>query len=71
MTPSRKPVPSLGGLYLRMAADHLAELNDDAATLTVAGGDTVQVVCMSAVREWLDGLAVRADAGTLNPDGPP
>lgn len=42
-------------------ADRLDEL--DSAELTVAGGDTVRIVCVAEVRAWLQGQASRARAG--------
>lgn len=51
------------GYVLRRALDHMGELHDDSADLTVAGGDQVAIVCVSTVREWLMGLAIRAEAG--------
>jgi hypothetical protein len=47
---------------LRSAAHRLAA-EIDAADLTVAGGDVVQIVCLADVSEWLHGLAVRVEAG--------
>jgi hypothetical protein len=47
---------------LRSAAHRLAE-EIDAADLTVAGGDVVQIVCLADVSEWLHGLAIRVEAG--------
>lgn len=47
--------------------DRIAELAHcelDTAELTVAGGDTVRIVCLAEVEEWIRGLAVRARGGT-------
>jgi hypothetical protein len=55
-----RPDSSLPAVLTRLAA-RLDEL--DAAPLTVAGGDTVQIVCLSEVEEWLLGQASRARAG--------
>jgi hypothetical protein len=41
----------------------LARAELDTAELTVAGGDTVRIVCLSEVEEWLHGLASRARGG--------
>lgn len=49
------------GAVLRGACDRLDEL--DGADLRVAGGDTVRVVCLSEVEDWLRGLAARTEAG--------
>jgi hypothetical protein len=35
----------------------------DTADLTVAGGDVVQIVCLSEVEQWLQGCAVRLRHG--------
>jgi hypothetical protein len=35
----------------------------DSAELTVAGGDTVRIVCVAEVSDWLLGQASRARAG--------
>jgi hypothetical protein len=52
----------LVGETLRNAARRApAEL--DAADLTVAGGDVVQIVCVAEVMEYLEGLAIRAENG--------
>lgn len=60
--PRDTPLPAQqAGLALRRALEHLPEL--DSATLTVAGGDTVELVCVSEVREWLTGLAARTEGG--------
>jgi hypothetical protein len=55
--------PQQAGYTLRRAIEHLRELDDDSADLTVAGGDTVRITCVATVREWLFGLAIRAEAG--------
>lgn len=54
--------PQVAGLVIRRAVEHLHEL--DSCSLPVAGGDTVEVVCVAEVRDWLTGLAVRAEAGS-------
>lgn len=53
--------PQVVGLAYRRATEHLHEL--DTATLAVAGGDTVELCCVSEVRAWLTGLAARAEGG--------
>lgn len=55
-----RPESSLPEVLLRLAA-RLDEL--DSAELTVAGGDTVRIVCLAEVREWLEGQASLARAG--------
>lgn len=45
------------------AAARRAPREVDAATLTVAGGDTVQILCLVELIDWLEGLAVRVEAG--------
>lgn len=35
----------------------------ETAELTVAGGDTVRILCLSEVEDWLRGLVARANAG--------
>jgi hypothetical protein len=52
----------LAGVALRAAARRaVAELESGA--LTLPGGDTIEVVTVAQVIEWLDGLAVRTEAG--------
>jgi hypothetical protein len=54
--------PQLAGQLLRRLAER-APTELDAAELTVAGGDQVQIICMAEVMEWLSGWAIRAEAG--------
>ena len=44
---------------LRRAREHTDELMS--ADLTVAGGDTVRLVCVAEVEDWLTGLAARVE----------
>jgi hypothetical protein len=44
---------------LRRARNHTDELIS--ADLVVAGGDTVRVVCVTEVEDWLTGLAARVE----------
>lgn len=53
--------PQQRALAYRAALAHLHEL--DSAPLTLAGGDTVEVVTVPEVRNWLEGLVARAAAG--------
>lgn len=55
--------PQQAGYILRRSIEHLRDLDDDSADLVVAGGDTVRIVCMSLVRDWLNGLVARVEAG--------
>jgi hypothetical protein len=48
---------------LLRAAARRAPREVDSATLTVAGGDTVQILCLIELLDWLEGLAVRVEAG--------
>lgn len=58
------PVPGQQvGYVLRRVLERLDELHDDAAVLTVAGGDQVAVVCISTIEEWLRGLVSTSEAG--------
>jgi hypothetical protein len=50
------------GGTLRAAAKR-ARHELDAAELTVAGGDTVRIICVVDVEQWLEGLAIRAENG--------
>lgn len=65
-TGGRPPGPTdrqrLIGDALR-GAMHRAPRELDSADLTVAGGDTVQIVCIVEVMDWLGGLAARVEAG--------
>lgn len=45
------------------AAARRAPREIDSASLTIAGGDTVQILCLAELIDWLDGLAVRVEAG--------
>lgn len=56
-----RPDPSVAGVLDRLADRARDEL--DSAELTVAGGDTVRIVDLSEVEQWLQGQAVRARAG--------
>lgn len=49
------------GLVIRRLLEHVDEL--DTASLAVAGGDTVEILCIQELRDWLTGLAVRTEAG--------
>lgn len=60
--PGMRPDVKVAGAILRAAAVR-APWELDAADLTVAGGDTVQIVCVAEVMDWLTGLAARAEAG--------
>jgi hypothetical protein len=53
--------PQQAALAYRAALAHLHEL--DSASLTLAGGDTVEVVTVPEVRDWLSGLVARSHAG--------
>lgn len=55
-----RPESSVSRVIERLA-ERLDEL--DSAELTVAGGDTVRIVCVAEVRDWLLGQASRARAG--------
>jgi len=44
---------------LRRARNHTDELL--AAELAVEGGDTVRIVCVAEVRDWLTALAARVE----------
>lgn len=60
--PRDTPLPhQQAGMVLRRALERTHEL--DHCTLTVAGGDTVEILCVQEVRDWLTGLAVRTEAG--------
>jgi hypothetical protein len=48
-------------LAYRAALAHLHEL--DSAPLTIPGGDTVEIVTVAEIRDWLGGLVARAQAG--------
>lgn len=48
-------------LAYRAALAHLREL--DSAPLTIPGGDTVEIVTVAEVRDWLEGLVARSRAG--------
>jgi hypothetical protein len=62
--PAGLPLPGQqAGYVLRRTLDHMRELDEEAASLVVAGGDEVSIVCMANVREWLLGLAIRVEAG--------
>jgi hypothetical protein len=56
-----RPVSSSVASAITRLAERLDEL--DAAELTVAGGDTVAIVCVAEVRDWLLGQASRARSG--------
>lgn len=56
-----RPDSSLPEVLDRLADRAGAEL--DSAELTVAGGDTVRIVCIAEVEDWLHGQASRARAG--------
>jgi hypothetical protein len=52
----------IAGVALRAAARRaVAEL--ESAPLTLPGGDTIEIVTVAQVIEWLDGLAARTEAG--------
>jgi hypothetical protein len=67
--PGRVTLPDRGGARpessLPEVIDRLAGRLDelDSAELTVAGGDTVRIVCVAEVRDWLLGQASQARAG--------
>lgn len=62
MTPHREHLPAqVVAEALRRATLHTDELL--AAELPVTGGDTVQIVCVSDVEDWLRGLAARVEQG--------
>lgn len=53
--------PQVAGLVLRMVEQRLHEL--DSCSLSLPGGDTVEVVTVPEVRDWLGGLVARTTAG--------
>jgi hypothetical protein len=53
--------PQAAGIVIRRAVEHTHEL--DACSLSIPSGDTVDVVCVQEVRDWLLGLAARTEAG--------
>jgi hypothetical protein len=61
--PPDTPIPGqLAGLLLRKLAHRLAgELEE--CHLRLIGGDTVQIVCVAEVEDWLQGWAARVEAG--------
>lgn len=52
----------LAAVVIRALRDR-APVELDTADLTVAGGDTVQILCLADVTDWLSGWAVKAEAG--------
>jgi hypothetical protein len=68
--PGRATLPERAGArpdpFLPEVLDRLADRIGeelDSAELTVAGGDTVRIVCVGEVEEWLHGQASRSRAG--------
>jgi hypothetical protein len=52
----------LAGVVLR-AASARAPRELDTSTLTIPGGDTVEILCLGELLDWLEGLAVRVEQG--------
>jgi hypothetical protein len=53
--------PQVVGLVLRMAEQRLHEL--DSCPLRLPDGDTVEVVTVPEIRDWLEGMVARSRAG--------
>lgn len=61
--PADTPIPGqLGGLLLRRLANRLPHELED-CRLTLIGGDTVRLTTAAEVLDWLQGWAVRLEAG--------
>lgn len=68
--PGDRPVPGpynadrhrLAAVVLRAAAIR-APRELDSSDLTITGGDSVQIVCVAEVIDWLEGLAIRVQNG--------
>ena len=57
--PGEHMPPQLVAEVLRRACNHTDELMS--ADLAVAGGDTVRIVCVAEVRDWLTALASQVE----------
>lgn len=61
--PPDTPIPGqLGAVLLRRLSLLLAKEVEE-CHLRVPGGDTVQITCVGDVEDWLQGWAVRLEAG--------